>query len=221
MFDGAINSPIWVAERLQGGSLLGGAQRHGLEFQDDPQLPRFDLARHYKRSGYDRGHLAPAADFRWSQEAMRQSFITSNAVPQHPIHNREIWAHLESMVREMASRRGALVVVTGPIFAEPVRWLHAGQVSHTRYESSVPIPAALFKVIVDPSSRDMTGFVIPNEADQGDDPGPFQVSVRHIEGLTGLDFNPELTRADADKLEANAGGWLLPKVRNRYREGRL
>lgn len=132
MYDAEVKTPLWVAERIRRDDLKGVAQRDGLDFQDDLQVPPLDGSNQYKRSGFDKGHLAPAADFHWSNEAMSQSFMFSNAVPQNPTHNRKIWEHLESMVREMASRRGVLVVFTGPVFTKPVSWLHHGRTSQER-----------------------------------------------------------------------------------------
>ena len=183
-----------------------------------PQVPPLDGGNQYKRSGFDKGHLAPAADFRWSQEAMTQSFLFSNAAPQNPTHNQKIWERLESMVREMASRRGVLVVFTGHVFTKPVSWLHHGRTSQGRQSGSIPVPAAMFKVIVDPGTKDMTAFVIPNDGLQGEEPARFQMSVREVERVTGLDFNPDLSRSEADRLEANGVAWVLPKVRSGFRE---
>ena len=218
LYDPEIKTPLWVSERISRNDLKGLAKRDGLDFEDDPQVPAMDGIEHYKRSGLDKGHLAPAADFRWSQEAMRQSFMFSNAVPQNSTHNRKIWSYLESMVREMAARRGALVVVTGPVFTQPVSWLRYGRVSQTHRSDAIPVPANLFKVIVDPVSHEMTAFVIPNDDQRGEDPRPYQVSVREVERLTGLDFNPVLPRSEADRLEANGQAWLLPKFRNEFKE---
>jgi DNA/RNA endonuclease G (NUC1) len=76
----------------------------------------------------------------------------------------------------------------------------------------------LFKVIVDPATKDMTAFVIPNDGLQGEEPSRFQLSVREVERVTGLDFNPDLSRSEADRLEANGVAWVLPKVRGGFRE---
>jgi endonuclease G len=220
MFDPELNSPLWVAERLSRDGLKGDAHRAGLDFKDDPQIPQQqEVVRHYRRSEFDKGHLAAAADFRWSQEAMRQSFIYSNAVPQHPWHKRNVWQQLESMVRELAGRRGTLFVVTGPVFGQGLEWLHYGKTSADRQTSAVPVPSALFKVIVDPSTREMTAFVIPNDGQRGEDPRPYQLSVREVEKVTGLDFNPQLSRIEADSLEVNSTSWVLPQVRKRFLEG--
>ena len=220
MFDVELNTPLWVSERVNRDGLKGDAHRAGLEFKDDPQIPQqLEVSRHYRRSGFDKGHLAAAADFRWSQEAMRQSFIFSNVVPQHPLHNRNIWQQLESMVRELAARRGSLFVVTGPVFGQGVQWLHYGKTSGDRQASALPVPSALFKVIVDPATREMTAFLIPNDGQRGEDPRPYQLSVRDVEKISGLDFNPQLSRSEADNLEVNSPSWVLPQVRKRFLEG--
>lgn len=210
LYDPSPKSPLWIAERLRKGQWSGNASRKGLEFAEDPQIPLEAQARltSYRGSGMDRGHMAPAADFASSPAAMAQSFLLTNIVPQESSHNQGIWANLEGAVREMAERRGELYVITGPVFSSADRHLRGG----------VRVPAALYKVVVDPARKEMTAFFIPNEPGQGDDPARFQVSVRDIERVTGLDFNPALPRADADRMETGGGAWLIPKVRIKFRD---
>jgi endonuclease G len=90
--------------------------------------------------------------------------------------------------------------------------------SQTHRSDAIPVPSNLFKVIVDPFRHEMTAFVIPNDDQQGEDPRLYQVSVREVERLTGLDFNPVLPRAEADRLEVNGDAWVLPKFRSGFRE---
>lgn len=211
MYDPAEKTPLWIAERLSAKQMDGRANRKGLDFNEDPQIPFGANARleDYKRSGYDKGHMAPAADYRLSQELMNQTFLLSNAVPQNPDHNRGIWANLEAGVREMTARRGELYVVTGPVYLNAHR---------TKIGRGVSVPDAIFKVVVDSNTHEMTAFIIPNRADVGDDPGRYQVNVREVEHATGLNFNPDLGRADADRFEVGGGNWMLPRVRVRFND---
>ena len=71
----------------------------------------------------------------------------------------------------------------------------------------------MFKVIVDPGTKDMTAFVIPNDGLQGEEPARVQMSGREVERVTGLDFNPDLSRSEADRLEANGGAWVFQGAR--------
>lgn len=211
MYDPAEKTPLWIAERLSAGEMDGRANRKGLDFNEDPQIPSGANAHldDYKRSGYDKGHLAPAGDFRASQALMNQTFLLSNAVPQNPEHNRGIWANLEAGLREMTARRGDLYVITGPVYSNPHR---------AKIGRGVSVPDALYKVVVDSRKQEMTAFIIPNRADVGDDPGRYQVNVRDVERATGLNFNPNLGRADADRLEVGGGNWMLPRVRVRFND---
>lgn len=211
MYDPAEKTPLWIAEHLSARQMDGRANRKGVEFNEDPQIPSGANARleDYKRSGYDKGHLAPAGDYRASQELMNNTFLLSNAVPQNPDHNRGIWANLEASVREMTARRGDLYVITGPVYSNTHR---------SKIGRGVSVPDALYKVVVDSSTHEMTAFIIPNRADVGDDPGRYQVNVREVERATGLNFNPNLGRADADRLEVGGGNWMLPRVRVRFND---
>lgn len=211
MYDPAEKTSLWIAEHLSAREMDGNANRKGVEFNEDPQIPAGANARldDYRRSGYDKGHLAPAGDYRASQELMNQTFLLSNAVPQNPEHNRGIWANLEAGLREMTMRRGDLYVVTGPVYSNPQR---------AKIGRGVSVPDALYKVIVDSRTHEMTAFIIPNRGDVGDDPARFQVNVREVERVTGLNFNPNLARADADRLEVGGGNWMLPRVRVRFND---
>ena len=191
----ATRTALWVAERLEAAE-VGGAEPRTNEFAPDPALPESERASpaDYRRSGYDRGHLAPAADFSTSAEQMRESFYLSNIVPQVGEHNRGVWARLESHVRRLASTHGTVFVITGPVFdARPPR-IGAG----------VAVPRALWKVVSDPARGRAVAWLIPNQAGIAeDDWDRYRVPVRQIEAEAGLDFNPELPAAQQDALETS------------------
>ena len=218
MFDPAEKSSLWIAERLKAGQISGGEKRAGIEFVQDPQIPLGAQASpdDYRHSSFDRGHMAPAGDFGANRSGMAQSFFLSNIVPQNPANNRGIWANLEGAVREMAERRGELFVLTGPVYSERSQRLFKGrQVSGGE---GVMIPDALYKVIIDQKRTAMTAFIIPNRADVGEDPVPYQTTVRAVEKATRLNFNPSLSRSEADRLETKGGDWVFPKVRVKFRD---
>ena len=86
------------------------------DFRLDPSITTGSaLPSDYYKSGYDRGHLAPAADMGWSSESVSESFYMSNMTPQLPDFNRGMWKDLEGMVRQWAVRFGEVTVVTGPV----------------------------------------------------------------------------------------------------------
>lgn len=204
LYDPAERTPLWVAEHVRKSDFSGNAERDELDFTPDFDIPSDAIASpsDYARSGFDKGHMAPAANFKSSQAAMNATFRFANAVPQTPQSNRGIWKKLEDATRELAIRRGDLYVVTGPIFFGSTR---------KRLNYRVSIPDATYKILIDPKRNSMTGFIIPNNSSPGKNFRIYQVKVREIEKLTGLNFNPNLSRAMADKMEAvNGGDWPMP-----------
>ncbi|RIV21268.1 DNA/RNA non-specific endonuclease [Fibrisoma montanum] len=181
----------WVAYPLLGYETKGQADRDREQFQPDPQVKTGSaLPSDYTRSGYDRGHLAPAGDFKFSQRLTSDSFYMSNMSPQAPEFNRGIWKELEELVRRWAVRDRGLYVVTGPV-------LKPGLPTIGR-QNEIAVPKKYYKVLLycnDPDIR-MIGFLLDNK---GSDSSlkQFVVPVDQIEQLTGIDFFPKLP----DKLE--------------------
>lgn len=209
LYDPAEKTPLWIAERLTKSNFASNAERDQLDFISDPDIPYGALPFNsdYEGSGYDKGHMAPAGDFKSSQAAMNATFRFGNAVPQTPQSNRGIWKRLEDATREVARRRGEIYVITGPVYLGA---------SRTKLKNRVSIPNAVFKILIDRKRASMTGFVVPNNSLVGRSFGIYQVKVREIEKLTGLNFNPSLSRVLADKMEAvNGGDWVMPGDKSR------
>lgn len=147
----------------------------------------------YANSGYDRGHLAPAADMGWSERSMSESFFYSNMSPQEPGFNRGIWKRLEEQVRTWAIVYGSVYIVTGPILTDGLVKIGGNGVS---------IPKYYYKVILD-YKGDQTkaiGFIMPN-AYSANGLEPFAVSIDQVEKETGLDFFPKLDDVLETKIE--------------------
>jgi endonuclease G len=145
----------------------------------------------YAKSGYDRGHLAPAADMRWSTKSMEESFYYSNMSPQLPAFNRGIWKKLEEKVRDWAMDLDSILIVTGPILTTNLPTIGANNVS---------IPDYYFKAIVDYKGTKSKGiaFVLPNQGSKL----PlmeFAISINELEKLTNIDFFYQIE----DKLESS------------------
>jgi endonuclease G len=209
LYDPAERIPLWVAEQVKKSNFSGNAERDQLDFFQDTDIPVDALPRasDYAGSGFDKGHMAPAANFKSSQVEMNATFRFANAVPQTPESNRGVWKQLEDATRELAIRRGDLYVVTGPVFLQSPR---------VKLKNRISIPDATYKIIVDPKRQMMTGFVIPNNSSLGQNFRSYQVKVREIERLTGLNFNPDLPRKLADEMEAVQGGdWPMPNDRKK------
>lgn len=160
----------------------------------------------YWYSGYDRGHLAPSADFRWSQTALSESYFYSNMSPQLPELNREKWAELENAIRDyVIEYQNEVYVVTGPILNDSLP-----KMKNEGRKNEVTIPSMFYKIVLDVSGDTTLGiaFVMPN----GYCAYPalsYATSIDKVEELTGLNFFPALDDELENKLEANSDVSLL------------
>ena len=188
--------PDWVLERLTPERFKGRAKRAQDMFKADPNLPpvRRSTPGDYRGSGFDKGHMAPAADMKFAMQAMIESFYMSNMSPQVGIgFNRHIWARLEDQMRIWAECLGTLVVVTGPIYGEAPKRMQG---------TDIPIPEAFYKVVYDPDRRRAIGFRLPNKRFDGFDLAPHVVAIRDIERDTGLNFLTALSSREQKRLES-------------------
>ena len=199
---------LWVAYELTAEELQGHEERTD-NYRSDPAI-RTDTAANsdYKRSGYDRGHLAPAADMRFSAQAMSESFYHSNLTPQAPAFNRGIWLYLEKHVRIWAKEYGSVYVATGPII-EPARG--------TIGSNSVTVPWGYYKAVMrkDGDTWRVVALALPNE--RGSKPlGAHAVTVDDLEERTGIDFFPALPDDIEDRIESRVDDSWPFKVGKRF-----
>lgn len=181
------------------------------DFFPDPEVPSEHSAslEDYKHPKYDRGHLAPAGDMQYSQEAMEHSFYLSNISPQHRAMNAGIWNDIEKFVRYSVNVERELYVITGPIFGETPR---------TIGPNKLPIPEAYYKIIYDVTPpQKMIAFLVPNT--RSNQPiHTFVTTVDAIETRTGLDFFNALPNAEAERLEATITPEAWKRLTNWFRE---
>ena len=188
----------WVAYPLLAYETTGQANRKYEQFKPDPEVTNGTaLPSDYTRSGYDRGHLAPAADFKFSQRIMRETFFMSNITPQAPEFNRGIWGDLENQVRSWARRDNGLYVITGPVLKPGL--------STIGKTNEISVPEKFYKVILYCNKPDirMVGFLLNNES-SGNSLQSFVVPVDLIEQLTGLDFFPKIPDDLERQLESKS-----------------
>ena len=165
--------PRLVVEVLTPAKLQGTVSRED-DFRADVRLPlnaRVDL-NDYRGSGYDRGHLAPAADFKYSATAMSNSFLLSNIAPQEPSFNQQAWNGLEDATRACAKQTGKLTVLTGTL----------GKSGSLNGRGRVTIPASFFKMWAD--GQDYRLWVMPNVAINkltGQQYGQYEVSIKELQ----------------------------------------
>jgi len=171
----------WVAYVLTRSEIESGDADRTDDFRPDTTISTGSaLLSDYRGSGFDRGHLAPAGDMKWSRTAMSESFLMSNMSPQVPSFNRGIWKKLEEQVRQWALEKDSLFVVTGPVLKD---------ISNHIGESMVGIPDHYFKVLVDlsPPDHSIIAFLMPNAQSSGD-LFSYAVTVDSLEVFTGYDF---------------------------------
>jgi len=175
-------TPLFVVEKLNK-SLLQDAQgeERTNEFFPDPRIAVGDRAElvDFKASGYDRGHLANAAD-QPDQQSMVQSFALSNMVPQDPVNNRKgAWLKAEIDTRKYARRAvGDVYVFSGPLFEGEAKKIGPNKVW---------VPSHLFKLVFDANSGKSWAHIVSNtaEATLG-----APISYEQFKQQTGLDLLP-------------------------------
>jgi len=191
-------TPEWVAEHLTKEKASAYLPRKDY-FTADPDLPfgeRAELS-DYKGSGFDRGHMAPAADFRWDSEAYKECYYLSNIVPQVGRGmNQGIWATLENLVRQWAITREELYIYTGPIYSESVDALR------TIGKNEIAVPTHLYKIVYDPNKKEAIAVIMPNEELRTEDMPEYIVTIHTIEQLTGLDFLSALSKEEQRRIES-------------------
>lgn len=185
---------IWVAYELTDREVLDNLFDRTNNFRADSSIATGSASlRDYVGSGYDRGHLAPAGDMAWSEEAMSDSFYMSNMSPQDPSFNRGVWKRLEGLVRDWAVFNNGIYIATGPVLTDgPYETTGSNEVSVPRY---------YYKVVLDyePPGLKAIGFILANE--RSSLPlSEFAMTVDEIEEITGIDFFYRLP----DEIE-----WLL------------
>ncbi len=182
----------WVAYKLTAQEVFANMERTD-DFRKDPKVETGSATlADYKYSGFDRGHLVPAADMEWSNTAMSHSFYLSNMSPQRAGFNRGIWKKLESLVRTWAVDNREVYVVTAGILEPNLKTIGANKVS---------VPDYFYKVILDYErpERKAIGFILPNR--KSSNIKSYAVTIDKVEQRTGIDFFHSLPDNIEDKLE--------------------
>jgi endonuclease G len=203
MHSGVSKTPLWSAEHLTRDSLQAAREVPRVDtFHAEPTLPPghgAELA-DYVRSGFDRGHMAPAADMP-TERAQHESFSLANVVPQNRKNNQVLWSAIEGATRHLTNVAGELYVITGPVFeGEKVE----------RINGRVFVPTQVFKAVVNPATNEGAAWIAPN-----DDSGDYQVvSIAELEKKIGMTLFPALPMAAKQRVMS------LPEPRVRSRKNR-
>ncbi len=192
-FDEATHQAKWVAYELTDSEAKTKLASRKDNFRPDT-IPGLLTGQKsdYIRSGYDRGHLAPAADMAWDQTAMDQSFFFSNISPQTPNLNRGIWKELEDKGRKWAVDHGSIYIVTGPGFKFPADSI-----------GSLPIPAFFFKAILvyQKNKQEAIAFVMPNAKNVEGEISDYAISIDSLESIIQLDLFNKLPARIEKRIE--------------------
>ena len=193
--------PNWVAWTLTREHASGSLPRG--KFQDDEDMPSpKGTISDYFRSGFDKGHMCPAGDNKWSQRAMNECFLMTNMCPQTHALNAGVWNSIEQQCRSWAKKYGKVYIVCGPIYLNK---------QHRKLgKNKVVVPDAFFKVILRTGKNPQAiGFICRNQTETGLQKKDFVNSVDEVERITGYDFFSKLPDNVEKKVEAKAdlGQW--------------
>ncbi len=194
-YNNSTRNANWVGYELTDEEVAGVVER-GEGFSPDPLVKGTQAVDDdYKKSGWDRGHLAPAADMKWSRQAMEESFYLSNVSPQNKQLNRGTWKKLEELCRDKAELYGKVIIVTGPIFY--------GKTAKSIGKNKVQVPNAFFKVLLSDyrGTYRTIGFICENKAGKKTLKECVR-SVDEVEKITNIDFFAALPDSTETKAEA-------------------
>lgn len=201
----------WVAYLLSVETLDMPWEKRNDVFLPDPNIRNNPVTPNdYRGSGYDRGHLVPAADMAFSAEAMQETFYMSNISPQSGNFNKGIWRELEELVRNWAKSNKQLYIATGPVLKQAPK----GYIG----DNEVAVPAAYYKVLLDLTEPQLKGigFLMPNEVSY-EPLFKYAVSIDEVEAATGIDFFPELMPKDLEAdIESSFNVDLWPFNKKKY-----
>ncbi|KEQ70938.1 mitochondrial nuclease [Aureobasidium namibiae CBS 147.97] len=211
-YDRRTRNPAWVVEHITPESLKNSnADRKHSVFVEDDAIPEKFRAKlkDYFRSGYDRGHQVPAADAKWSQQAMDDTFALSNMCPQvGEGFNRDYWAHFEDFCRRLTGRYPSVRIVTGPLYLPRKEADGKWRVSYEVIGNppNVAVPTHFYKVIFAEDGKiggnvALGAFVLPNARIANDKPlQDFEVPLEAVERASGLEFAALLPPAQRKSL---------------------
>lgn len=193
----AAKLPHWVAYELTKNETSGEHSREGMRFRCDeaflyPQAEDSD----YRNSGWARGHMAPAADFKWSSKAMEETFYFTNCCPQNQQLNGGMWSTLEKKVRDYAVKYGKVWVVTGPLIGK--------NINGTIGKNKVTVPDSFFKALLIKSGGKFhsIAFIMENRRPSANMQSS-AVTINRLEEIAGIDLFAGLDTSIEEEVENN------------------
>lgn len=198
-FNSQTNIPNWVAWSITSDELIERESRSN-NFQPDPELPTHSAVttEDYTGSGYDRGHMCPAADNKYHWRAMDESFYMTNICPQNHNLNAGVWSTLEQQCRRWAVGDTVVHVVCGPILYDN----HAPRYIGDKHK--VRVPDAFFKVVLKGYEQGVPqggGFIFENKAGKKS-LSHYACTINEVEEITGIDFFYHLADKEEERIES-------------------
>ncbi len=189
--------PNWVAYELTAEEVAGEIPRARGFSMDLDYKGRQAMREDYSNTGWDKGHMAPSADMKWSQTAMNESFYLTNICPQNHDLNGKDWHSLEKYVRDWALKFGSIWVVCGP-------YVYANTYG-TIGERNVVVPDGFFKAVLRRDGKDFKSIAFVFENNSNRQPvREAVVSVNDVEALVGFDLFTNLSDKIEEAVEAEA-----------------
>lgn len=194
--------PNWVAWHLTAAHTSGPHKRPGSAWHEDLDVPSpRAYFNDYSGTGWSRGHMCPAGDNKWDNEAMYESFLMTNCCPQNPNLNSGVWNQIEISCRRWAEKYGDIYIVCGPILLR--------QEHQTIGQNKIVVPEAFFKVVLCLSGKPKgIGFICKN-TDGGKNKDLYVNSISEVERITGISFFPNIpeNKVKDVKSKANLKDW--------------
>ncbi len=186
------NYATWV---LSADRIDGPYSRKDASFAPDNDVEGSATLGDYRSSGYDRGHMVPAADMKWSQQAMADCHLLTNMCPQDKRLNSGAWATVEKNTRKWVQKHGTLVIVAGPVLTD--------KLTRTIGKSKIPVPERFFKAIIAPDANPPLGiaFIMPNGYIDGGAQSTV-ASIDQVEAITGFDLFSALPDSIENEIES-------------------
>ena len=191
--------PEWTIYFSTKARLEGEGFPRTSDFRPDPKIKDGSAQLiDYKGSGYDRGHMVPAADMKFSKIALSETFYMSNINPQSPSLNRGIWKKLEYQVRKWTLEYDSLIIITGRVTKDPKtnKDISLGRIGPNK----VIVPAFFYKVIIDVKRKSSIAIVMPNKRHEGELLDNI-CSIQDLERITGVDFFYKLSEEEETDFE--------------------
>lgn len=188
-YDSRNKVPLWTHEHLTKANLNKSVSRNQMYFSVDNSIYPYHRSslEDYKKTGFDRGHMVPAADQQHSSQALKETFFLTNICPQNASLNRGAWAELERKTRSYVSESQEIDVITGPLYLPKIQ----GNKKFVQYEvigkNNVAVPSHFFKVIV--TNSETISYIIPNQnIDSKTNLEDYRVSIETVEKFSGLEI---------------------------------